>query len=392
MSTNVTALAQDIPLLLLIQNAIQNNEMSYTSKCRCCEFLTANLFCPETTTGNGIDTRNNTFIDEGDDVLSPKEAWNLLTQQNQEENCLLLVDTHGHPHLNGESTDLYAVQVESNDNVIVTLTCAVEQLDWEICLEYVSQSQYRMGAIGIHPWYLADLKSTWLEDLESLIIQHPGCMVGEIGLCKMARFVRTYEHGKQAALELQRSVFISQLKLAAKYQRPVSIHCVDQHGVMLDILKGLDLSELPPVMALHSFSGTAHQVQQLLRWEDDLFGRRKNGRKKNNRDVIVSLPSPSYEQPLIYFGFSHTINYAMCSSDKSRRQGREAIRCVPSNRLLAESDVHTHHDVFGATAGAVGYISWALNMTVLDVATLTRDNGLRYLQRLSEISTNSVIT
>jgi Tat protein secretion system quality control protein TatD with DNase activity len=90
-------------------------------------------------------------------------------------------------------------------------------------------------------------------------------MVGEIGLCKMARFLRTYEHGKQDALALQRHVFVQQLQLAAVYQRPVSIHCVNQQGVLLDIFKEQqqqqqqNKKQLPPAMALHSFTGTAHE-------------------------------------------------------------------------------------------------------------------------------------
>jgi TatD DNase family protein len=216
---------------------------------------------------------------------------------------------------------------------------------------------------------LEGLSETWLSDLETLLQKHPGAMVGEIGLCKVARFVRTYAAGKQAALQLQRDAFCQQLRLAARLERPVSIHCVNQQGVMLDILKELASSEdgkrLPPAMALHSFTGTAHHVQQLLQWERGL-----------------KRLSSSNKEPLLYFGFSHAVNFAMCTSAKSRRQGRQAVRQVPRDRLLAESDVHSDGNVAAGTAGAVAYIAWALSEPIQVVADLTRRNGLRFLRRL----------
>jgi Tat protein secretion system quality control protein TatD with DNase activity len=50
----------------------------------------------------------------------------------------------------------------------------------------------------------------------------------------------------------------------------------------------------------------------------------------------------------------------MSSSEKSRRQTIQAICQVPTNRLLAESDVHSSRHVAAGTAGAVAYIAWAL--------------------------------
>lgn len=153
-------------------------------------------------------------------------------------------------------------------------------------------------------------------------------------------------------------MFVQQLALAAELQRAVSVHCVNQQGVLLEILQE-QANNLPPAIALHSYTGTAHQVQLLLRWEESL----------------------QRSQPLLYFGFSHTVNYAMCSSEKSRRQGRLAIRTVPRDRLLAESDVHDDNDVAGGTAGAVAYLAWALEEPLPSVADLTRRNGLAFLQR-----------
>jgi TatD DNase family protein len=313
------------------------------------------------------------------------------------------VDTHGHAHLERQDEQDDSAQAamyrldddgvgnhdaqqksegQHNDRLLlpcwISLTCAVQQADWNDCLAYAASNPYRMAAIGIHPWYLGgsnnNLSDDWLAKLEQILQQHAGVMVGEIGLCKMARFLRTYEHGKQAGLALQRSVFVQQLQLAAKYQRPVSIHCVNQQGVLLDIFKEQQEQQqkqqqqlLPPAMALHSFTGTAHHVKLLLAWE-------------------ATLNLTKEQQPLLYFGFSHAINHTMCTSEKSRRQCREAIYMVPPDRLLAESDLHVTSHILGGTVAAIAYLAWALDKDVTLVAQQTRDNGLRFLQRLHDVA------
>jgi len=359
-------------------------ERMYPS-CPCCQFFVPDdLFLPT----SDYDPGNDQVLSE---MIKPPEAWEKLQRfahtllqtgkddrhaNDDERGNVLLVDSHGHAHLEppSQGESIYTLGsgddddtgTNSLDNMVASLTCAVCPEDWGSCLEYASKSKHRVAAIGVHPWYLDNLPDTWLTDLETLLQKHQGCMVGEMGLCKQARFLRTYEGGKQEALKMQRDVFVQQLHLAGKYHRAVSVHCVNQQGVLLDILKELETNMLPTAIALHSFTGTAHHVQQLLKWEATL--RRS--------------------EPLLYFGFSHIVNYGMCSSDKSRRQGRLAVQSVPRDRLLAESDVHSNADVLGGTVGAVAYISWALqgvdskgaDSTSLEaIAALTRRNGLRFL-------------
>ena len=56
---------------------------------------------------------------------------------------------------------------------------------------------------------------------------------------------------------------------------------------------------------------------------------------------------------MFYFGFSHSVNHLICTSEKARRRGTEAVWSVPSDRLLVESDVHASIDITLGTAGAV---------------------------------------
>lgn len=190
--------------------------------------------------------------------------------------------------------------------------------------------------------------------------------------------LRQHPEGKTKALEVQRSVFTDQFILAAKLRRPVSVHCVDQHGVFISILNEIlndsrssrsendsstYLDSFPVSIGMHSFTGTAHQVKQLLDFEKQISTR---GQQQN--------------KPLFYFGFSHAVNHAMCTSDKARRKGREAVCAVPQDRLLAESDVHSPVDVLGGTLGAIAYIAWARKASIEETAVATSRNGLGFLQ------------
>ena len=326
------------------------NQIATRPSCPCCVFLPDDLFLPD----NLKDTLTPTTDEE---MMSPQDALQKIADASGRE-TVVIVDTHGHAHLERSLHDSYQMETKPNMIKVISLSCAVEPNDWQACLDYASQSDNIRSALGVHPWYLADLPDNYLVTLEGMLQQHPTAMVGEIGLCKMARFVRTHPEGKAAALELQRIVFLDQLKLAAKYKRPVSVHCVNQQGVLMKVLG--ELKPLPPTIGMHSFTGTAHHVQQLLNFE------------KNH--------SSSYSRIIFYFGFSHIINYEMCTSDKSRRQGIEAIRAVPFDRLLAESDVHASGDIAVGTAGAIAYLAYALEKTILEVATQTAKNGIEFLK------------
>ena len=120
----------------------------------------------------------------------------------------------------------------------------------------------------------------------------------------------------------------------------------------------------PSAIAMHSFTGTAHQVNEILAFE---------------RALLDPEGEDGNKAILFYFGVSHSINHLMCTSEKSRKKGMEAIRSIPANRLLVESDVHASVDVTLGTAGAVAYAAHVRDERIEDVAKLCVGNGLRFL-------------
>ncbi|RNF21202.1 Cut9 interacting protein Scn1 [Trypanosoma cruzi] len=82
--------------------------------------------------------------------------------------------------------------------------------------------------------------------LEAALKRHPSAIVGEIGLDKL--------RGPSESAQLP--LFVAQLKLAAKYGRPVSVHCVRSFGRLLQTLQELPAEDTPPAIVLHGFTGS----------------------------------------------------------------------------------------------------------------------------------------
>ncbi|KAL7497258.1 hypothetical protein ACHAWT_007559 [Skeletonema menzelii] len=417
--------------------------------CPCCSFVGKSLFLPWGTNDVGVELvkdAGGSLLATAEDVLSPSESWQAITSARadaaKQQQPIALVDTHGHPHL--ERSVEYAVKgkeeeaAPNNDptNIVVSITCAVSPIDWDNALTYACRSRHILPALGVHPWYLGDilmkdivesneeeiapdepakieqyLNWEWLTDLELKLSQHPNLIVGEIGLCKMARFVREFpksQGGKATALHLQKIVFKKQMELAARWRRPVTVHCVNAHGLfkealeeilhearescskeeILDGMRSLVTKAFPPAIAMHSFTGTAHHVQEILDFERRILypdlaetgGKRQRGKKKRqNEETDIEGDTDI----LFYFGFSHSVNHIMCTSEKAKRKGIEAVQTIPSDRLLVESDVHATEDVILGTAGAAAYVAQARGESLQDVAETSTRNGLRFISSLS---------
>jgi TatD DNase family protein len=111
--------------------------------------------------------------------------------------------------------------------------------------------------------------------------------VGEVGL---DRWIRDYD------FEQQLEVFTWQLRLAAERNLPVSIHCLQAWGSMLETLKREPLPRCGFV--LHSYGGPAEMIDSLaeLGAYFSLPGYFAHERKSKQRDVFKRIP---YERLLI---------------------------------------------------------------------------------------------
>lgn len=105
-------------------------------------------------------------------------------------------------------------------------------------------------SVGIHPWD-AEQGFSFLE-LENLIT-HPHCLaIGECGLDKL----------KGAGIEIQKKIFLQQLELALRYQKPVLIHCVKAFDELVEFCKPYT-AKVP--LIIHGFNKSHQLAIQLIR-------------------------------------------------------------------------------------------------------------------------------
>lgn len=208
----------------------------------------------------------------------------------------------------------------------------------------------------------------FLRTLEEHLLEFPLALVGEVGLDKSFRIPMAWipeqleqrdpsltpggREGRtltpfRVDLGHQRRILLAQLALGGKHRRAASVHGVQAHGILYETLASLwkgherpskakrrlkknqaaispkafdsendHKQELPfpPRICLHSYSGPAEAVKQY---------------------TAPRVPCD------IYFSFSVTIN---AWSESGDGKVESAVRAVPDDRVLIESDLHTAGD------------------------------------------------
>lgn len=173
------------------------------------------------------------------------------------------------------------------------------EADWPRVIEIAESYDGIHPAFGLHPWFIAERSDQWLKRLEKLLIQYPQASVGEIGIDHKAE---NYDAADQE------SVFLAQLALAKRLVRPVSIHCRNAWGRLIELLDGF--GDVPRGMLIHCFGGSSEVALELVK---------RCG----------------------YISFSGSI------TRPNNRKAGPAIRAVPADRFLIETDAP---DILPSTA------------------------------------------
>lgn len=205
----------------------------------------------------------------------------------------------------------------------------------------------------------------YLAETEERLKSHPFALVGEVGLDRSFRLPNEWlpheiesrdasltpgsREGRHLSpykvqLAHQQVVLDAQLRLAAKMGRPVSLHSVQSHGAVHEVLQklwsghekmssrqrkqgssaaGAHATEVehnssgdsanpmpfPPRICMHSYSGPAEFLREFL-----------------HKKIPID----------IYFSFSDVINFSARPSSKIT----DVIKAVPDSKILIESDLH----------------------------------------------------
>ena len=145
-------------------------------------------------------------------------------------------------------------------------------------------------AFGVHPWYADALPEDWPERLRATLLLHPGASVGEIGVDGIR---------PAPSRDVQIDVFERQLALAAELHRPVVLHGAKAWGLLLQRLAPY-AGKLPGCL-LHGFGASRELLRRFL----DLGA---------------------------HFSFGSAV------ADPRFVRARDALRFVPDDRLLLETD------------------------------------------------------
>lgn len=225
--------------------------------------------------------------------------------------------------------------------------------------------------------------SVLISETRNRLQQFPNALVGEIGLDKSFRLPGAWtseelsnrdkqmtpgsREGRRLSLykvklDHQRAVLKAQLRLAGEMQRAVSIHSVQAHGAVFDLLKELWAGHERVVMSRRARErqqdaegALSSEEEEEEEQESNMNGNAKP-KKTPARESSTYLPFPpricmhSYSGPVepirqflnksnpsdVYFSFSTVINF----SGAPARKVSDVIRALPDDRILIESDLH----------------------------------------------------
>lgn len=127
---------------------------------------------------------------------------------------------------------------------------SIAPADWPRVLELAARHGCIVPFIGLHPWHIEQAPGNWQTELESIVAVQP-VGIGEIGL----------DYAKPVDRDLQRQAFDFQLALAARHQRPVSIHAVRAWAPLTECLR--NAAPLPAFM-IHAFNGSPEIARELI--------------------------------------------------------------------------------------------------------------------------------
>ncbi len=164
-----------------------------------------------------------------------------------------MIDTHTHINMIEEISIEEILEKAKANGVEKVIVPAAYPSDIEIVMDLVNKYDNVYGLLGVHP---SEVKG-WTDDLLGKIREYsknPKILgIGEIGL--------DYYWDKSFN-DLQKEIFIKQVKLANELDFPISIHDRDAHKDTFDILKTYNKSSK---IVMHCFSGSVEFMRECVK-------------------------------------------------------------------------------------------------------------------------------
>ncbi len=168
-------------------------------------------------------------------------------------NDIYIINTHSHVNMLRETNIDEAIQ-NAIDNKIVTIVPSSSAQDIFDTDKFIKKYNDVHGYVGVFPEEVKDFSDKTLSDMEEIIKSNPKIIgIGEIGL--------DYYWDKSFK-ELQKEVFIKQIKFANQMNLPLNIHSREAHLDTLEILKKYNKNS---TAIMHCFSGSLEFARECIK-------------------------------------------------------------------------------------------------------------------------------
>lgn len=192
----------------------------------------------------------------------------------------MLIDTHTHIDMI-EAISIEEVLKNALDNGVekILLPCAYPK-DVDKIFELSQKYENVYGMLGVHPSEARDWDDNLIEKIKTYAKNKKIVAIGEIGL--------DYYWDKSFN-DVQKEVFIKQIKLANELNLPISIHDREAHKDTFDILKEYNNGS---TIVMHCFSGSVEFARECIKegWYLALGGVVTFKNAVKTKEVAVDIP------------------------------------------------------------------------------------------------------
>lgn len=195
-------------------------------------------------------------------------------------NEIYLIDTHSHVDMIEQiSVDEVIQNAKDNGVKKIIVPCAYPK-DVDKIFELVNKYDELYGLLGVHPSEVKDWDDSLIDKITEYSKNNKIAGIGEIGL--------DYYWDKSFN-DLQKEVFIKQIKLANKLGLPISIHDREAHKDTFDILTEYNKGSK---IVMHCFSGSVEFARECVKqgWYLALGGVVTFKNAVKMKEVAVDMP------------------------------------------------------------------------------------------------------
>ncbi|KAK8033450.1 hypothetical protein PG991_002848 [Apiospora marii] len=224
--------------------------------------------------------------------------------------------------------------------------------------------------------------SQFIQETRERLEKSPFALVGEVGLDKAFRIPESWtsspdaeqapqrdesltpggREGRQlsphrVSLDHQSAILKAQLKLAGELNRAASVHGVQVHGALYNVLAECWKGHEKEVLSKREKKRIAANAENFETSDEEGDGEGKAKQQQEIKPFPPRICLHSYSGPVnmlrqyihpsvpaaIFFSFSVAINWdpEAGSEGNKNKKTADAIRATPDDRVLVESDLHT---------------------------------------------------